>query len=154
MKYMILVCTPSQRDPIAMVVKPASGEPGWTGAGFSRPLGQFHGAVSPAKGSRRVRNWLDTPRPPDPRRRRPMADRLADGAPVVPPGGTVTPRPRRFWAGYWIFECDQPGPGPCRQSPAAGSAPQARHVLPARAYVERPAARQSRGTKLDRLTVP
>ena len=39
MKYMILVYA-SQRDYDAMVGKPASGEPGWTGADFEA-LGQF-----------------------------------------------------------------------------------------------------------------
>jgi len=98
MKYMILVYA-SQRDYDAMVGKPVSGEPGWSGADFAA-LGQFMEQF--ARDLAETGELVDTRGLTAPSQARRI--RLADGAPMVTDGPYA--EAEEVLAGYWIVECD------------------------------------------------
>jgi hypothetical protein len=96
-KYMILL-SGSQRDYDAMAGKPASGEPGWTGADFAA-LGTFMESFN--RELAESGELVDTRGLTEPVHARRI--RIRQGAPVVTDGPYA--ESEEVLAGYWIVEC-------------------------------------------------
>jgi hypothetical protein len=100
MKYMILLAG-SQRDYDAMVGKPGSSGPGWTGADFAA-LGTFMESFN--RDLTESGELVDTRGLTEPASARRI--RIQQGAPVVTDGPYA--ETEEVLAGYWIVECDSP----------------------------------------------